>query len=85
MAAKVEADIHDALLVQAELRARAGAAAEAAVRAAQSAWVSAAEVAESERQAKIAGWLITSHLIAAAALIVIAIALFALLTAPGLH
>jgi hypothetical protein len=85
MAAKVEADIHDALLVQAELRAGAGAAAEAAVRAAQSAWVAAAEAAESERQAKIAGRLITRHLIAAAALIVIAIALFALLAAPGLH
>jgi hypothetical protein len=85
MAAKVEADIHDALLVQAELRAGAGAAAEAAVRAAQSAWVAAAEAAESERQAKIAGRLITRHLIVAAALIVIAIALFALLAAPGLH
>jgi hypothetical protein len=85
MAAKVEADIHDALLIQAELRAGAGAAAEAAVRAAQSAWVAAAEAAESERQAKIAGRLITRHLIAAAALIVIAIALFALLAAPGLR
>ena len=85
MAAKVEADIHDALLAQAELRAGAGAAAEAAVRAAQSAWVAAAEAAESERQAKIAGRLITRHLIVAAALIVIAVALFALLAAPGLH
>jgi hypothetical protein len=85
MAAKVEADIHDALLVQAELRAGAGAAAEAAVRAAQSAWVAAAEAAEAERQVRIAGRLITRHLVAAAALLVIAIALFALLAAPGLH
>ena len=85
MAAKVEADIHDALLVQAELRAGAGAAAEAAVRAAQSAWVAAAEAAEAERQVKIARRLITRHLVAAAALIVIAIALFALLAAPGLR
>ena len=55
MPAKVEADIHDAPLVQAELRAGAGAAAEAAVRAAQSAWVAAAEAAESERQARSPG------------------------------
>ena len=85
MAAKVEADIHDALIVQAELRAGAGAAAEAAVRAAQSAWVAAAEAAESERQAKIAGRLITRHLIVAAVLILIAIAGFALLAAPALR
>jgi hypothetical protein len=85
MAAKVEADIHDALLVQTELRAGAGAAAEAAVCAAQSAWVAAAEAAEAERQVKIAGRLITRHLVAAAALIVIAITLFALIAAPGLR
>lgn len=85
MAAKVEADLHDALIVQAELRAGAGAAAEAAVRAAQSAWVAAAEAAESERQAKIAGRLITRHLIVAAVLILIAIAGFALLAAPALR
>jgi hypothetical protein len=53
MAAKLEADIISAHQAQAELQAGAGAAAEAAVRAAQAAWVAAREAAESDRQAKI--------------------------------
>jgi hypothetical protein len=52
-AAKIEADIAVALRAQAELHAGAGAAAEAAVRAALEAWESAAAAAESDRQAKI--------------------------------
>ena len=53
MAAKLEADIAAAHQAQAELQAGAGHAAEAAVRAAQAAWRSAREAAESDKQAKI--------------------------------
>ena len=54
-AAKVEADIRTALLAQAELQAGAGAAAEAAVRAAEKSWI-AARNAEAARDGPGSSW-----------------------------
>ena len=52
-AAKIEADIAAAYRAQAELQAKAGIAAEAAVHAAQSAWVAAVSSMEAEGRSKI--------------------------------
>jgi hypothetical protein len=52
-AAKIEADIAAAYRAQADLQAKAGTAAEAAVNAAQSAWESAVSSMEAEGRSKI--------------------------------
>jgi hypothetical protein len=83
-AARVEADIADALRAQETLRDGAATAAEAAVRSAQSSWVAAGHAVEAESRAHV--WLRrTEHCVTVTvALLVIAIVIL-VLTAVGLH
>lgn len=83
-AAKVEEDIAVALQTQAELQAGAGRAAEAAVRAAQEAWMSADSAAESDRKARISLHLVVRYVTILMALLFIAIIVL-IVTATSVH
>jgi hypothetical protein len=83
-AAKVEADIRTALLAQAELQAGAGAAAEAAVRAAEKSWIAAHTAEAAEGRAKIILGLMTRYLAVTIVLVVITI-IFLAITASVAH
>jgi hypothetical protein len=81
-AAKVEADIAVALRAYAELQSGAGAAAEAAVNAAQSAMASAGTAVEAERQVRISLRQVRQYVVITAALVVIVIIVLAVATSP---
>ena len=83
-AAKVEEDIHSALLAQAELQAGAGAAAEAAVRAAQESWIAARTSEAAEGRARVILRLMTRYLAVTIVLVVITL-IFLILTASVAH
>jgi hypothetical protein len=83
-AAKVEEDIRSALLAQAELQAGAGAAAEAAVRAAQESWIAARTSEAAEGRARAILRLMTRYLAVTIALVVITL-IFLVLTASVVH
>jgi hypothetical protein len=76
-AAKIEADIATAYRAQADLQAKAGVAAEAAVRAAQSAWVAAVSAVDAEGRAKIIMRRIGQYLAVTVTLVVISIIMLA--------
>jgi hypothetical protein len=69
MAAKLETDIAFALRRQAELQAGAGAAAEAAVQAAQKAWLAAGTSVEAERHVRLHLRVISRDMVITAALV----------------
>ena len=69
MAAKLETDIAVALRRQAELQAGAGAAAEAAVQAAQNAWLAAGTSVEAERHVRLHLRVISRDMMITAALV----------------
>jgi hypothetical protein len=83
-AAKVEADIRSALLAQAELQAGAGVAAEAAVRAAQEAWIAARTSEAAEGRARVILGVMTRYLAVTIALVVVTI-IFLVITAAVTH
>jgi hypothetical protein len=83
-AAKVEADIRSALLAQAELQAGAGAAAEAAVRAAEKSWIAAHTAVAAEGRAKVILGVMTRYLAVTIVLVVITI-IFLAITASVAH
>jgi hypothetical protein len=76
-AAKIEADIAAAYRAQADLQAKAGIAAEAAVRAAQSAWVAAISSMEAEGRSKIILRKVGQYMIVTVTLVVITIIMLA--------
>lgn len=77
-AAKVEADIAEALRRHAELQAGAGAAAEAAVSAAQDAWVAAGNAAASDKRAGASLRLIARYVVVTSVLVAIELIIFVL-------
>ena len=81
-AAKVEADIAVALRAYAELQAGAGAAAEAAVHAAQSAMESAGTAVEAERQVGISLRQVRQYVVITVALVIVVIIVLAVATSP---
>ena len=81
-AAKVEADIAVALRAYAELQAGAGAAAEAAVHAAQSAMESAGTAVEAERQVGISVRQVRQYVVITVALVIVVIIVLAVATSP---
>lgn len=83
-AAKVEADIRSALLTQAELHAGAGAAAEAAVRAAEESWVAAHTAEAAEGRARVMLGVMTRYLAVTITLVVIT-AIFLVITSAVAH
>ena len=83
-AAKVEEDIRSALRAQAELQAGAGAAAEAAVRAAEKSWIAAHTAEAAEGRARIILGLMTRYLAVTIVLVVITI-IFLAITASVAH
>jgi hypothetical protein len=83
-AAKVEADIRSALQAQAELQAGAGAAAEAAVRAAEQSWMAAHTSVAAEGRARVILGVMTRYLAVTIALVVITL-IFLIITASIAH
>ncbi len=83
-AAKVEEDIRAALQAQAELRAGAGAAAEAAVRAAEDSWIAAHASEAAEGRARVILGVMTKYLAVTIALVVITV-IFLVITAAVAH
>ena len=83
-AAKVEEDIRSALQAQAELQAGAGAAAEAAVRAAQESWIAARTSEAAEGRTRVILRLMTRYLAVTIVLVVITL-IFLILTASVAH
>jgi hypothetical protein len=81
-AAKVEADIAVALRAYADLQAGAGAAAEAAVHAAQSAMASAGVATEAERQVRISLRQVRQYVVVTVVLLVVVIIVLAEVTSP---
>ena len=81
-AAKVEADIAVALRAYADLQAGAGAAAEAAVHAAQSAMASAGVATEAERQVRISLRQVRQYVVVTVVLLVVVIIILAEVTSP---
>lgn len=77
-AAKVEADIAAAYQAQAELQAKAGTAAEAAVRAAQSSWESAVTSTESEGRVKVLQRRVEHYVAITVILVIIALVILGL-------
>jgi hypothetical protein len=77
-AAKVEADIAEALRRHAELQAGAGAAAEKAVSAAQRAWVAAGTAEKAETKAKASLKLIARYVVVTSVLVAIELVIFVL-------
>jgi hypothetical protein len=84
MAAKLEADIASAHRAQAELQAGAGAAAEAAVRAAQDAWVAAGTAVEADKQAKISLLKVARYVEVTFALLIVAMVVL-IVSATAVH
>jgi hypothetical protein len=82
VAAKVEADIAAALQAHAELQAGAGTAAEAAVRAAQSAWIAAHSAVEADSRATVALRRVEHYVSITVALVVIAMILLVVSATP---
>lgn len=76
-AAKIEADIAAAYRAQADLQAKAGIAAEAAVRAAQSAWESAVSSMEAAGRSKIILRRVGQYMVITIVLVVITIIMLA--------
>jgi len=76
-AVKIEADIAAAYRAQADLQARAGIAAEAAVRAAQSAWVAAVSSIEAEGRSQIILRRVGQYLAVTVTLVVITMIMLA--------
>lgn len=76
----MEADIRSALLVQAELQAGAGVAAEAAVRAAQESWIAARTSQAAEGRARVILGVMSRYLAVTIALVVLT-AIFLAITA----
>ena len=83
-AAKVEEDIRSALRAQAELQAGAGAAAEAAVRAAEKSWIAAHTAEAAEGRTRVILGVMTRYLAVTIALVVITI-IFLAITASVAH
>ena len=83
-AAKVEADIRSALHAQAELRAGAGVAAEAAVRAAQESWLAARASEAAEGRARVILGVMTRYLAVTIALVAVTV-IFLIITAAVAH
>jgi len=81
-AAKVEADIAVAHRAYTELQAGAGAAAEAAVHAAESAMASAGTAVEAERQVRISLRQVRQNVVITGVLVIIVIIVLALATSP---
>ena len=81
-AAKVEADIAVAHRTYEELQAGAGAAAESAVHAAQSAMASASTAVEAERQVKISLRLVRQNVVITAVLVAVVIIILVVATSP---
>jgi hypothetical protein len=79
-AAKVEADIRTALLAQAELQAGAGAAAEAAVRAAEESWIAAHTAEAAEGRARVILGVMSRYLAVTIVLVVVTV-IFLVITA----
>ncbi len=84
MAAKLELDIASAVRVQAELQAGAGAAAEAAVRAAQDAWEAAGTAVQADARAKISLLKVARYVEVTVMLLVIAMVVL-VVTATTAH
>ena len=84
MAAKLELDIASAVRVQAELQAGAGAAAEAAVRAAQDAWEAAGTAVQADARAKISLLKVARYVEVTVVLLVIAMVVL-VVTATTVH
>ena len=81
-AAKVEADIAVAHRTYEELQAGAGAAAESAVHAAQSAMASASTAVEAERQVKISLRLVRQNVVITTVLVAVVVIILVVLTSP---
>jgi hypothetical protein len=81
-AAKVEADIAVALRAYGELQAGAGAAAEAAVHAAQSAMASAGVAVEAERQVRISLRQVRQYVVITTVLLATVIIVLSVVTSP---
>jgi hypothetical protein len=81
-AAKVEADIAVAHRTYEELQSGAGAAAEAAVNAAQSAMASASTAVEAERQVKISLRLVRQNVVITTVLVAVVIIILVVITSP---
>jgi hypothetical protein len=81
-AAKVEADIAVAHRTYQELQAGAGAAAEAAVHAAESAMASAGTAVEAERQVKIGLRLVRQNVVITTALVAVVIIILVVVSTP---
>src|SRR5580704_15065115 len=81
-AAKVEADIAVALRAYNELQAGAGAAAEAAVHAAQSAMTSAGTAKEAERQVMIGLRQVRQNVVITVILVIVVLIVLGLVTSP---
>jgi hypothetical protein len=81
-AAKVEADIAVALRAYADLQAGAGAAAEAAVKAAESAMASAGVATDAERQVRISLRQVRQYVVVTVVLLVVVIIILAEVTSP---
>jgi hypothetical protein len=81
-AAKVEADIAVAHRTYEELQTGAGDAAEAAVRAAQSAMASASTAVEAERQVKIGLRLVRQNVVITTALVAVVIIILVVVSTP---
>lgn len=81
-AAKVEADIAVALQAYADLQAGAGAAAEAAVKAAESAMASAGVATDAERQVRISLRQVRQYVVVTVVLLVVVIIILAEVTSP---
>ena len=81
-AAKVEADIQVAHRTYEELQAGAGAAAESAVHAAQSAMASASTAVEAERQVKISLRLVRQNVVITTVLVAVVIVILVVITSP---
>jgi hypothetical protein len=80
----VEADIRSALHAQAELRAGAGVAAEAAVRAAQESWLAARASEAAEGRARVILGMMTRYLAVTIALVAVTV-IFLIITATVVH
>jgi hypothetical protein len=81
-AAKVEADIAVAHRTYEELQAGAGAAAESAVHAAQSAMASASTAVEAERQVKISLRLVRQNVVITTVLVAVVIIILVVVSTP---
>jgi hypothetical protein len=81
-AAKVEADIAVAHQAYEDLQSGAGAAAEAAVHAAQSAMSSAGTAVEAERQVKISLRLVRQNVVITTVLVAVVIIILVVITSP---